>query len=150
MTLVACSAPSTSDTQDATTIEAFYAGNLFTASYRELASGGDTANGSATVLYQSDPGIVDGTAFVSVLEAMGADVPVWREVQVSGNQCAFGELCAVPIQFTSAEQILASVGAGPDQVHLVSTPTRCSVRDVRPSIPEARGWPAPRQPVASW
>jgi hypothetical protein len=115
-----------------TTISAYYDGALFTASYRELGPGA-TANEPFSVLYQSDPGLVAGGAFVSVLSATADAAPIWHEVQVSGNQCAADQLCAAPAQLTSVAQILAAVGDGPAQIHLVQTGTRCSVVGMQPA-----------------
>jgi hypothetical protein len=102
------------------TIEAYYQGRLYTASYRELPSGDE----SASILYQADSGVLGGAPFVAVLG--GSLTPVWREIQVSGNQCALNEVCAVPRQLISAEDILAAT-----DVHLVTTGTGCSVVDLR-------------------
>ena len=117
---------------DATVIQAFYAAKLFTATYREL-PGAPTANEAYSVLYESDAGVAGGAPFVSVLSAIGENNPVWHEVQVSGNQCASDEACAVPVQLMSEEDILSAVGTGPDQVHLVPTGIRCSVVGVKPA-----------------
>jgi hypothetical protein len=107
------------DDASVTTINAFYQGRLYSASYRELPSGGE----SASILYQSDAGVLGGAPFVAVLG--GSLTPVWREIQVSGNQCSLNEVCAVPRQLTSAEDILAAT-----DVHLVMTATGCSVVDL--------------------
>jgi hypothetical protein len=122
---------------DAVHIHAYYQGTLFSASYREW-SGSAPANQSVSTLYQSDPGTVSGSAFVSVLGGNVED-QVWREVQVSGNQCAAGELCAVPFQLKSAEEILSAVDAG--KIHLVQTSTICNVLGLRPMkfLPGAAG-----------
>src|SRR5437016_2553595 len=102
--LLGCSGSTGGETaQEPITIQAWYNGALFTASYQEHPGSAPT---QASTLYQSDPGIVAGGSFVSVLGgAIGNNV--WREIQVSGNQCARGELCAAPRQFTSADEILA-------------------------------------------
>ncbi|HZS41464.1 MAG TPA: hypothetical protein VFF06_31760 [Polyangia bacterium] len=134
--LVACSAAPSGEPSGAaaSTIEAYYGGELFTASYREFEAQDDAAGESVSILYQSDPGIAGGGAFVSVLSAMSSGSnPVWHEVQLSGNQCPRGEVCAVPVQFTSAAEILAAVGDGPEQIRLVPTDTRCSVLGLRPA-----------------
>ena len=102
------------------TIDAWYQGRLYTASYRELPSDGS----AVSLLYQSDSGIAGGAPFVAVLG--GTLTSVWREIQVSGNQCARNEGCAVPRQFTSADDIL-----GAADVHLVDTGSGCSVVDLR-------------------
>ena len=47
---------------------------------------------------------------------------------MSGNQCAAHELCAVPRQFTAAEEIQRAVGS---EVHLVATDSSCSVVELR-------------------
>jgi hypothetical protein len=115
------------------TIDAWYAGRMVTASYRELPSAESATSAEVSILYQADPGLSVGGAFVSVLGATnGVLQPAWREVQVSGNQCASDRVCAVPRQFTSAEELLAAVGLAPHQIHLVATSTHCSVVGVRP------------------
>ena len=114
------------------TIQAYYSGRLVVASYRELVSTESLSSDRVSLLYQSDPGVASGSAFVSVLGPIGGELsPAWREVQVSGNQCAADRVCAVPRQFISAEDLLAAVGAGPEGVHLVATSTHCSVIGVR-------------------
>ncbi len=125
--LAACGSRS----QESTTIRAYYDGALYAASYREL-NGTGAANESFSILYESDLGLVGGGEFVSVLGDAGAN-PVWHEVQVSGNQCAPDSLCAVPRQLLSAAEILAAVGTRPDEVHLVTTTTRCSVLGLQPA-----------------
>jgi hypothetical protein len=130
--LGACSAASSAiGADESTTIDAYYRGALYRASYRELGAGSDTPGAQVSLLYQADAGLFGGAPFVSVLSATTSE-PVWREVQLAGNQCPPGEICAVPAQLTSVEEILAAVGDGPDQIHLVTTDTRCSVLGVRP------------------
>ena len=125
LAVVLLSACSSTEEQEVTTISAWYEGALYLGSYRELE--GD-ARAEAT-LYQSDPGLTDGSEFVSVLDTLGGPNPVWREVQVSGNQCGLDAACAVPHQYTSADEIAAAVAAF--EVHLVETRSRCSVVDLR-------------------
>jgi len=131
--LAACSAPSSAGVADESiTIAAYFGGALYSASYRELGAG-DVAAGDVSLLYQADAGLAGGAPFVSVLSATSSgSASVWREVQLSGNQCARDELCAVPAQFTSVDEILAAVGEGSDRIRLVPTATRCSVVGVRP------------------
>jgi hypothetical protein len=117
LSLPACSGGSDASI---TTIDAYYQGRLYSAAYRELSSDGD----GASLLYQSDLGLAGGTPFVAVLG--GTLTNVWREIQVSGNQCAANEVCAVPRQFTSADEILAAA-----DIHLVETHSGCSVVDLR-------------------
>ena len=119
--LAACGA---APRQEPTTIEAYYQGQLFSASYRELEGG--TVTSDAAVLYESEQPLVGGAPFVRVLD--GTASPVWHEIAVSGVGCAGA--CAPPRQLRSAEEILAAQAAG--EVRLIETGTRCSVLGLEP------------------
>ena len=98
----------------ATDMPAYYDGKVFTISFSELPSGGETANhthnGSINVIYQCDAcaGQINGGNFVSVLDAIQGDGfnPIWEEQQITFN-AGFA-----PHQFLSDNEVLAAQAAG--------------------------------------
>jgi hypothetical protein len=129
-----------------TVMPAFYEDHTFMINFQELPSGGEAAtlanNKSVNTIYQSDPGIIGGGEFVSVINQIQGKGfnPLWNEVQVSGNECPLTAICAVPKQFTSEADIFAAEGTGPNQIHLVPTTEvyRCAVLGPAPKNENAR------------
>ncbi len=92
-------------------IPAYYDAKLFTINFTELPPGSQTAihdrNTQINTIYQSDE-LVDGAAFVSVLDAIQADGfnPLWEKVLIEFN-AGF-----TPVQFFSDDEVLGAAAAG--------------------------------------
>jgi hypothetical protein len=106
---------------------AFYDGELFTINFKELPSGGETANlthnGSINTIYMSDGCMPGGHMFISVLDAIQGDGfnPLWQEVQVVFSSPA---TCK---QFTSDNDILAAAAAKQVTLQPTNELYRCAV-----------------------
>ena len=72
----------------ASTIPAYYDGNLFNIQFVEFSPAAEKAllqhNASLNFIYQSDPGLPEGQPFISVIDAVPGDGfnPIWEEVQI--------------------------------------------------------------------
>jgi len=73
----------------ASTIPAYYDGNLFKIQFVEFSPTAEKTlllhNKSLNFIYQSDPGLPGGQPFVSVIDAVPGDGfnPIWEEVQIT-------------------------------------------------------------------
>ena len=73
----------------ASTIQAYYDGQLFNIHFVEFSSTAEKMllqhNGSLNFIYQSDPGLPGGKPFISVIDAIPGDGfnPIWEEVQIA-------------------------------------------------------------------
>jgi len=97
----------------ASAIPAFYDGKLFTIQFVQFsATAAKTLlqhNGSLNFIYQSDPGLDNGTApFISVIDAIPTDGfnPIWEEVQIAFTA---GH---TPRQLFSDNEVLAAAASG--------------------------------------
>ncbi|SRR5258706_8969346 len=106
---------------------AYYDGELFTINFKELPSGGESANlqhnGSINFIFMSDGGLPGGEPFVSVLDAIQGDGfnPLWEEVQITFTP---GH---TPFQLTSDNDIADALDAGIISLQVTGELYRCSV-----------------------
>ena len=96
----------------ASTIPAYYDGQLFNIQFVEFSATAAKSllqhNGSLNFIYQSDPGLPGGEPFVSVIDAIPGDGfnPIWEEVQIAFTA---GH---TPRQLLSDNDVAAAVTAG--------------------------------------
>jgi len=102
-----------SSTGSASAIPAYYDGKLFTIQFVEFSATAEKTllahNGSLNFIYQSDPGLDNGTQpFISVIDAIPTDGfnPIWEEVQITFNS---GH---TPRQLFSDTEVLAAAASG--------------------------------------
>jgi len=94
-------------------IPAYYDGKIFKIIFIPFSKQASATliaqNPGINFIYQSDPGLPDGSPFISVIDAIPGDGmnPVWREVQIAFNPGV------TPYQLLSDNEILAAA-AGPD------------------------------------
>src|SRR6266446_3577069 len=87
--LLSIPAQSGSENGSAGDMPAYYDHHLLTINFKELPSGGESANlqhnGSINTIFMSDAGLPGGQPFISVLDAIQGDGfnPLWLEVQVN-------------------------------------------------------------------
>jgi hypothetical protein len=104
---------------NSSTIPAYYDHNLFNIHFVEFSATAEAQllkhNKSLNFIYQYDPGLPDGSPFISVIDAIPGDGfnPIWEEVQLT-----FVPPFAVQ-QLFSDNDVLAAVAAG--QVTLTFT-----------------------------
>src|ERR1044071_8841737 len=73
----------------ASSIPAYYDGNLFTIQFVEFSPAAEKSllahNESLNFIYQSDPGLPGGEPFISVIDAVPGDGfnPIWEEIQIT-------------------------------------------------------------------
>jgi hypothetical protein len=102
----------------ASAIPALYDCQTFTIQFVEFQASVEKVliqhNTGLNFIYQYDPGLGDGTPFVSVIDAIPTDGfnPIWEEVQIVFNTIA-------PMQFCRDDDILAAAAAG--EITLVPT-----------------------------
>jgi len=103
----------------ASTIPAYYDGNLFNIQFVEFSPVAEQEllqhNASLNFIYQSDPGLPGGQPFISVIDAVPGDGfnPIWEEIQItftSGH---------TPRQLFSDTEVEAAFDAG----EITLTPT---------------------------
>src|SRR5882672_10961517 len=131
--LLSIPAQSGSENGSAGDMPAYYDHHLLTINFKELPSGGESANlarnHSINTIFMSDAGLPGGQPFISVLDAIQGDGfnPLWLEVQIVFNP---GH---TPRQFTRDDDILqAATGADPE-ISLLGTGEvyRCAVVGVK-------------------
>jgi hypothetical protein len=96
----------------ASSIPAYYDGELFTIHFVEFSAAAEQAllehNQSLNFIYQSDPGLPGGAPFISVIDAVPGDGfnPIWEEVQITfvGGH--------TPRQLVSDDEIAEAMAAG--------------------------------------
>ena len=106
---------------------AYYDHELFTINFKELPSGGESANlqhnGSINTIYMSDPGLPGGQPFIAVLDAIQGDGfnPLWNEVQIKFNAGFTAR------QLFSDNEVLAAAASGEVTLTTTTELYRCSV-----------------------
>jgi hypothetical protein len=105
-------APAGSGNGAASTIPAYYDGNLFNIQFVEFSSAAEKSllqhNKSLNFIFQSDPGLPGGQPFISVIDAVPGDGfnPIWEEIQITFTE---GH---TPRQLFSDTEIEAAFDAG--------------------------------------
>jgi hypothetical protein len=106
---------------------AYYDHRLFTINFKELPSGGESANlqhnKSINTIYMSDPGLPGGQPFIAVLDAIQGDGfnPLWQEVQIAFNE-GF-----TPRQLFSDNEVLDAAASGEVTLTTTTELYRCAV-----------------------
>src|SRR5215467_8210342 len=86
---IVMSSSASSSNGTASSIPAYYDHNLLTIHFVEFSSTAEKSllqhNNSLNFIYQSDPGLPGGAAFISVIDAVPGDGfnPIWEEVQIT-------------------------------------------------------------------
>jgi len=116
----------------ASSIPAYYDHALFTIHFVEFSPAAEKAllqhNNSLNFIYQSDPGLLGGAPFISVIDAIPGDGfnPIWEEIQITFNA---GH---TPRQLFSDDEIAAAVLSGEITLTLTGEVYWCPVVGQKP------------------
>jgi len=119
---------------NASSIPAYYDGELFTIHFVEFSSQAEQAllqhSQSLNFIYQSDPGLPGGQPFISVIDAVPGDGfnPIWEEIQITFTA---GH---TPRQLFSDDEIADAVAAGEITLEATGEVYWCPVVGQKPKL----------------